>query len=76
MHAPVFDHVLVPGEFVETIADKFFDSPAASDETFHVRVVDGAADIELLVTQLTKATTTSTTPPKRREGEKMFTGGI
>ena len=72
VHAPVFDHVLAPGEFVETIADKFFDSPATKDETFHVTVVDGAADIELLAAKLTKATTRSTTPPERREGEDIF----
>ena len=76
MHEPVFDHVLAPGECVETIADKFFDSPAAKDETFHVTVVDGAADIELLTAKLAKATTRSNTPPERRLGEKMFTTEI
>jgi hypothetical protein len=73
---PDFDQVLAPGEFVETNADKLFDAPAARDETFQVTVVEEAADIELLVTQLTKATTKSTTPPKRREVEKIFTRGI
>ena len=73
MHAPDFDHVLAPGEFVETIADKFFDSPAAKDETFHVTVVVGAADIELLAAKLTKATAKRKTPPERRVEEKMFT---
>ena len=76
MHEPVFDHVLAPREFVETIADKFFDSPAAKDETFHVTVVDGAADVELLTAKLAKATTRSNTPPERRLGEKMFTTEI
>ena len=73
MHEPVFDHVLAPGEFVETIADKFFDSPATKDETFHVTVVVGAAVIELLTAKLTKATAKRKTPPERRLGEKMFT---
>ena len=73
VHAPVFDHVLAPGEFDETIEDKFFDSPATKDETFHVTVVDGAADVELLMAKLAKATTSSKTPPERRLGEKMFT---
>jgi len=72
VHVPVLDHVLVPGEFVETTADKFFVSPADKDETFHVTVVDGAADIELLAAKLAKATTRSTTPPERREGEDIF----
>ena len=76
VHEPVFDHVLAPGEFVETIADKFFDSPATKDENFHVTVVDGAADIELLMAKLAKATTRSKTPPERRGGEKMFTTEI
>ena len=74
MQAPVFDHVLAPGEFVETIADKFLDAPAARDETFHVTVVDGAADIELLVAKLTKEATRSKTPAERREGEEIITG--
>jgi hypothetical protein len=73
VHEPVFDHVLAPGEFVETIADKFFDSPATKDETFHVTVVDGAADVELLTAKLIKATTKRKTPPERRVGEKIFT---
>ena len=73
VHAPVFDHVLAPGEFVETIVDKFFDSPATKDETFHVTVVDGAADVELLTAKLTKATAKRKTPPERRVGGKMFT---
>ena len=73
MHEPVLDHVLAPGEFVETIADKFFDSPATKDETFHVTVVDGAADVELLTAKLTKATAKRKTPPERRVGEKIFT---
>ena len=73
MHEPVLDHVLAPGEFVETIADKFFDSPATKDETFHVTVVDGAADVELLTTKLTKATAKRKTSPERRVGEKIFT---
>ena len=72
VHVPVFDHVFAPGEFVETIADKFFDSPADKNETFHVTVVDGAADNELLAAKLIKATTRSATPPERREGEEIF----
>jgi hypothetical protein len=66
------DHVLAPREFVETIADKFFDSPADKDETFHVTVVDVAADIELLAAKLAKATTRKKTPPERREEERIF----
>ena len=73
MQVPVFDHVFAPEELVETIADKFFDSPATKDETFHVTVVVGAADIELLTAKLTKATAKRKTPPERRVGEKMFT---
>ena len=73
MQAPVFDHVFAPGEFVETIADRFFDAPAANDETFHVTVVDGAADIDLLVAKLARTTTRSKTPPERREGEEIIT---
>jgi hypothetical protein len=72
VHVPVFDHVLAPGEFVEAIADKFFDSPADKDETFHVTFVDGAADNELLAAKLTKATTRKKTPPDRREEERIF----
>jgi hypothetical protein len=72
VHAPVFDHVLAPGEFVETMADKFFDSPATKDKIFHVTVVDGAADIELLAAKLTKATTRKKTPTERREEERIF----
>ena len=73
MQAPVFDQVFAPGEFVETIAVKFFDAPAANEETFHVTVVDGAADIDLLVAKLATTTTRSKTPPERREGEEIFT---
>ena len=73
MQEPVLDHVFVPGEFVETIADKFFDAPATRDETFHVTVVDGAADMDLLVAKLAKTTTRSKTPPERREGEEIIT---
>ena len=73
MQAPVFDHVFAPGEFVETIAVKFFDSPAIRDETFHVTVVDGAADTDLLVAKLAKTTRRSKTPPERREGEEIIT---
>lgn len=73
VHVPFLDHVLAPGEFVETIVDKFFDSPATKDETFHVTVVDGAADVELLTAKLTKATAKRKTPPERRVGGKMFT---
>ena len=73
MQAPVFDQVFAPGEFVETIADKFFDAPATRDETFHVTVVDGAADIDLLVAQLANTTTKSKTTPERREGEEIIT---
>lgn len=73
MQAPAFDHVFAPGEFVETIADKFFDAPAAKDETFQVTVVDGAADIELLAAKLTKETMRSKTPAERREGEEIIT---
>ena len=72
MHVPFLDHVLAPREFVETIADKFFDSPADKDETFHVTVVDVAADIELLAAKLAKATTRKKTPPERREEERIF----
>jgi hypothetical protein len=70
---PVFDHVFAPEELVETIADKLFDAPAANDETFHVTVVDGAADIDLLVAKLARTTTRSKTPPERREGEEIIT---
>ena len=73
MQAPVFDQVFAPGEFVETIADKFFDAPATRDETFHVTVVDGAADTDLLVAKLAKTTTRSKTLPERREGEEIIT---
>jgi hypothetical protein len=73
VQVPVFDHVFAPGELVETIADKFFDAPAANDETFHVTVVDGAADIDLLVAKLATTTTRSKTPPERREGEEIIT---
>ena len=73
MQAPVFDHVFAPGEFVETIADRFFDAPATNEETFQVTVVDGAADIDLLVAKLATTTTRSKTPPERREGEEIFT---
>jgi hypothetical protein len=73
VQAPVFDHVFAPGEFVETIADRFFDAPAANDETFHVTVVDGAADIDLLVAKLARTTTRSKTPPERRDGEEIIT---
>lgn len=76
MHEPVFDHVLAPREFVETIADKFFDSPATKDETFHLTVVDGAADVELLTAKLTKATAKRKTLLERRVVEKMFTTEI
>ena len=70
---PVFDHVFVPGEFVETIADKLLDAPAAKDENFQVTVVDGAADIEPLAAKLTKEATRSNTPAERREGEEIIT---
>lgn len=73
VHIPVLDHVFAPGEFVETIADKFFDSPAAREETFHVTVVDGAADMELLAAKVTRATIKNKTPPERREGKEMIT---
>ena len=73
VQAPVFDHVFAPGEFVETIADRFFDAPATNEETFQVTVVDGAADIDLLVAKLATTTTRSKTPPERREGEEIFT---
>ena len=76
MHEPVFDHVLAPGEFVETIADKFLDAPAASDETFQVTVVEEAADTELLVAKPSRTTTRRKSPPERREGEEIFTAGI
>jgi hypothetical protein len=71
---PIFDHVFVPGEFVETMADKLLDPPATKDETFQVTVVDGAADIGLLAAKLTKEAMRSKTPAERREGEEMFTG--
>jgi hypothetical protein len=73
VHVPVFDHVFAPGDFVETIADKFLDSPAAREETFHVTVVEGAADMELLAAKVTRATIKIKTPPERREGKEMFT---
>ena len=73
MQAPVFDQVFSPGEFVETIAVKFFDAPATRDETFHVTVVVGAADIDLPAAKLAKTTTRSKTPAERREGEEIIT---
>ena len=73
MQVPVFDHVFAPEELVETIADKFFDAPAAKDETFQVTVVDGAADNELLAAKLTNEATKSKTPAERREGEEIIT---
>jgi len=73
VQVPVLDQVFAPGEFVETIAVKFFDAPATRDETFHVTVVEGAADIGLLVAKLARTTTRSKTPPERREGEEIIT---
>ena len=70
---PDFDQVLAPGEFVETNADKLFDAPAANEETFHVTVVEGAAEIDLPVAKLAKRTTSSKTPPERRVGEEIIT---
>jgi hypothetical protein len=45
-HEPFFDHVFVPGEFVDTTDDNFFTWPAAKEETFHVTFVEGAAATE------------------------------
>ncbi len=44
MHDPDFDQVLLPGEFDEPILDKFVVVSTVSDDTFHVTVVDRAAD--------------------------------
>ena len=44
MHDPDFDQVLRPVEFDEAISDNFFVTPTVSDDTFHVTVVDFAAE--------------------------------
>ena len=60
MHEPDFDQVLRPVEFDEAISDKFFVALTVIDDTFHVTVVEVAADTELAVTPPNNPATTNT----------------
>ena len=66
VHVPLFDQVFTPGEFVDTIADKFLTSPADSDVIFHVTFVEVAADAEPITDIPAKMPTTRDSTTDRR----------